>query len=393
MHILLICGVLWLIYVYIGYVAVLTVMARWTRVLPNASTDYVPRVSVLIAARNEEKDIGWKIAETLQWNYPSDSFEILIGSDASDDATDAIVRHYPSRQVTLVRMEHRAGKARILNRLAELASGDVLFFTDVNAHVQPESLRSMVRHFADPQVGCVTGHSCSIEELDTSALSRGANAYWRYESFLKEIESSIGSVLVCDGAIFCVRKSLFRQLCPNIANDLEIPMRVAAEGFWVLYEPLAVVLEHESTSAIEEFGRRRRMCAQGMLAMLILPGTLRGLRGFQFVSHKFLRWLSLLPLTMVFIGSAYFASASSKAAVILAVQGCFYGAALLGFALTLKRLPVPRVIAVPFYVVLGCCGSFVGVVESLLGRRFDTWNIPSTSRGRGDSTVIAGLEE
>ena len=59
---------------------------------PKIRDDYFPKVSVLISARNEEKDIGWKVSESLSWNYPSDRLELIIASDASEDRTDEILR-------------------------------------------------------------------------------------------------------------------------------------------------------------------------------------------------------------------------------------------------------------------------------------------------------------
>src|ERR1019366_2386632 len=154
-------GVAWLGYVYIGYPLILAVLALVRRVHPVAQDDFLPTVSVLIAARNEGKDIGWKATETLKWDYPADRLEVLVASDASEDRTDEIVQAIKDPRLTLVRMEKRGGKGRALNRLAELAHGKLLFFTDANAHIAPHCLGRMVGHFADPQVGCVTGHSYS----------------------------------------------------------------------------------------------------------------------------------------------------------------------------------------------------------------------------------------
>ena len=220
-------------------------------------------------------------------------------------------------------MDRRGGKARALNRLAELSQSTILFFTDANAHIAPHVLRLMVQHFADSRVGCVTGDSRSIEEKDRPAISKGASVYWGYETILKRLESRIGSVLVCDGAIFCMRAELYQPLSANLANDLEIPMRIAAAGHWVTHEPEALVFECDTTSPLEEFQRRRRMCAQGILAAFTLRGALRGLRGWQFVSHKFLRWLSLIPMLMILVSSAAFAKGSGFFMSMLALQISF----------------------------------------------------------------------
>ncbi|MGH7246916.1 MAG: glycosyltransferase, partial [Pseudomonadota bacterium] len=340
-------GVFWLVYVYAGYLLLLALLGLWKRVRPVCSGDGLPPVSVLIAARNEERDIAWKIAETLAWDYPPDRLEVLVASDASDDATDEIVRAAAGPRVTFVRMERRGGKNRGLNRLAELARGEILFFTDANAHIGPETPRRMVRHFADPRVGCVTGDSRSIKDKDNPAVASGASVYWGYECVLKHLENRIGSVLVCDGAIFCLRASLYQPLLPDLANDLELPMRAGAAGYWVMHEPGALVFERDTTSPFQEFSRRRRMCAQGMLAILKLPGAFRGLRGWQFFSHKFLRWLSLIPMLAVLGASIALARESAFFATLLALEVVFYIIASVGLACAISGRPAGRLLAVP----------------------------------------------
>jgi cellulose synthase/poly-beta-1,6-N-acetylglucosamine synthase-like glycosyltransferase len=381
MRIAFFVALFWLVYVYAGYALALAIVALWKRVRPVLSEKSLPLVSVLIAARNEAKDIGWKISETLAWDYPAEKLEILVASDASVDSTDEVVRGFDSPRVTFVRMERRGGKVRALNRLAEQARGEVLFFTDANAHIGPRALRLMVRHFADPLVGCVTGDSRSIKEIGTPAVSSGAGVYLGYESILKRLENSIGSVLVCDGAIFCMRSALYQRLSPDLANDLELPMRLGAAGYWVTHEPEALVFERDTSSPLEEFKRRRRMCAQGMLAMHKLRGAFRGLRGWQFVSHKLLRWLSLIPMLVVLGSSAALAPRSVLFGSVVAFQVIFYGLAAFGLARAIEGRPIARTLAVPFYIMLGVAGAFVGVVESFLGKRFDVWEIPTLSRG------------
>ncbi len=389
MKAIFVAGALWLAYVYAGYPALLALIALRRRVCPLISSAVMPSVSVMIAARNEEKDLGWKITETLGWDYPPDQLNVLVASDASDDSTDEVARRLAGPRVSFVRMERRGGKARALNRLAEMARGEILFFTDANAHIGPSALRLMVRHFADPRVGCVTGDSRPIAEMENPAVSSGAGAYWNYEILLKRLENLIGSVLVCDGAIFCMRAALYHRLSPDLANDLELPMRAAAAGYWIMHEPAALCFERDTAAPPEEFSRRRRMCAQGMLAMFRLRHTLSGLRGWQFVSHKVLRWLSALPMLMVLAGSIALAEDSVFFAAALAVQAIFYGLAAVGLARALAGRPVGRATAVAFYIVLGVTGALVGVVDTVLGRRFDIWEIPTLSRGPAGANAPA----
>jgi cellulose synthase/poly-beta-1,6-N-acetylglucosamine synthase-like glycosyltransferase len=384
----LLIALAWLFYVYVGYPIALAILSliRGPRSLRTDNCE--PTVSVLIAARNEEKDIRWKLEETLSWDYPAFKLEILVGSDASTDGTDDVLRQFADPRITYLRMKQRSGKVRTLNQLMVRARGDILFFTDANAHVSPDVLRLMVRHFADDRVGCVTGDSRPIKERYEAAVTNGATVYWGYEIFLKSLENRLGSVLVCDGAIFCARRTLCQQLEPNLANDLETPLRIADGGYWIIHEPKALVYERDTASPLEELRRRRRMCAQGMLALMTLPRALRGFRGWQFVSHKLLRWLSLIPMLAIFASTAILACDSPEMKMAMWVQAIFYTSAIVGLWMATRELPVPKVIAMPFYVVWGSFGALVGVVDALMGRRFDVWEIASKSRGQVKSISV-----
>ncbi|MGC8793989.1 MAG: glycosyltransferase family 2 protein [Bryobacteraceae bacterium] len=373
-------GALWLAYVYAGYPALLALLGLVARVRTAAREDYLPSVSVLIAARNEEKDIGWKIRQTLAWDYPADRLEVLVASDASEDRTDQIVRSIEDPRVRLVRMERRAGKVRALNRLAEMARGELLMFTDANASIPPQCLRRIARHFADPRVGCVTGMTRSGGEAGTGAVGRGAGAYFRYEALIARLESRLGSVLACDGAIHCMRRELFSPLQPDLANDLETPLRVLGAGLLTLFEPEAYTIERETESPREEFARRSRIAAQGALAMWRLRGTLRGLRAWQFVSHKLLRWLTPLPLAAMLVGSVALAS-RPVFAILAGTQVFFYVAAIWGLAQACKRGKAWSVFAIPLYVTVGGAATLAGVIQAIAGRSFDVWEIAVMSRG------------
>ena len=374
-------GVLWLGYVWLGYPAALAILSRLRRFRPATCDDFQPTVSVLIAARNEEKDIGWKIAETLAWDYPADRLELLVGSDASGDRTDDIIRSVGDPRVHFVRNEERSGKCITLNRLARMATGEILFFTDANTHIEARALRQMLRNFADSRVGCVTGMEQNPSDYGNTTMTMGSNAYLGYESRVDELESKLGSVLVCDGSIYCLRRSLFSSLDPDLANDLEHPIRAGAAGAKILYEPQARSFESCSSSAREEFARRRRIAGQGALAMWRLRRELKGLRLWQFVSRKFLRWLTLLPLVTIFVTTLILRHEQWLGWMLLA-QIAFYVAALAGAWLG-GESRMRAILRLPFVALNANVAVFVGLVDACCGKTFATWNIAGLSRGTG----------
>lgn len=381
-------SVAWIAYVWAGYPLALAAISLVRRFRPASSDQYLPNVSVLIAARNEQKDIGWKITQTLAWDYPQDRLEVLVGSDASTDGTDDQIRAACDPRLIFVRNPERAGKNITLNRLARLASGDILFFTDANTHIAPGCLRKMVRHFADSRVGGVTGTESNASGPDTSAMTTGSNAYLGYESLVNSLESRFGSVLVCDGSIYCLRRSLFNNLDPDLANDLEHPIRAGSAEYALLYEPEARSFERCSSSPKEEFGRRRRIAAQGALGMWRLKGELRGLRLWQFMSRKLLRWLTVLPFTVALIASFRLRQDALYLA-LFAAQFAFCAVAATGIWLR-GNSKLHGLLRLPFVFLLAHVAVFVGVVDACRRKTFATWNIAELSRGANPKASVNG---
>jgi cellulose synthase/poly-beta-1,6-N-acetylglucosamine synthase-like glycosyltransferase len=374
-------GLGWLFYIHAGYPLVVALLRLVRRVRPVIQDDFLPVVSVLIAARNEERDIGWKVNETLRWDYPPARLEVLVASDASEDGTDEVLRQIDDPRLKFVRVEKRSGKNIALNRVAQLARGDLLFFTDANSRIDAGRLRKIVRHFADGRVGCVTGDADYIKGEGDSAIGKGTRAYWSYEALVKHFESGIGSVLVCVGSVFAMRRSLFTPLQAELANDLELPMRIAHAGYWIQYAPGARSLERATSSARQEFARLRRIVGQGSLAMWRLRKMLTGLRGWQFVSRKALRWLTLVPLAFVLVSSISLIS-NPLIHAFVSLQLLFYALALVGGILVLLKRSGGPFFSVPFYVLLIGAAGIAGVIDACRGKRFNVWEIATLSRGR-----------
>jgi len=373
-------SVAWLGYVYVGYPMVLWLLGLFRQFQPATRDGEFPSVTVLISARNEEKDIGWKVRETLDWNYPSGRLKVFVASDASEDRTDEILAGIADPRLMALRLEERSGKNAALNRLAAMAGSDLLFFTDANTHIASGCLMHMSHYFTDPRVGCVTGVEVPEPAREQGSIGAGSNTYLGYESFLNTLESRIGSVLVCDGSIFCLRRSLYVPAVPELANDLELPIHVGAAGAKLLYDSKARSREQATSSPREEFSRRRRICGQGFLGMWRLRGSLRGVRMWQFLSRKALRWMTLVPLVASFVTSGLLLLQPFYAAAFFA-ELVFFALAFIGWMLVLAGRDGGRLFSLPFYVMLSYIGAMTGLVETCFGRRFHVWESPALSRG------------
>jgi cellulose synthase/poly-beta-1,6-N-acetylglucosamine synthase-like glycosyltransferase len=389
MKVLFWIGIAWLGYVYAGYPLLVWILGKLRPFRPVVDSSFLPSVSVLIAARNEEKDIEWKIRETLAWDYPAERLEVLVASDASTDRTDAILSGIRDSRFRFIRMEQRGGKQVALNRLAELASGEILFFTDANTNIEARALGRMVSYFADGRVGCVTGVEQNPKETNESTLASGGHAFLGYESWLNLMESRVGSVLVCDGSMFALRRSLFTPLQADIANDLESPLRIGAAGCGVLFDPQLRSLERAPSSVRQEFARRRRICGQGLLGMWRLRHCLRGLRGWQFTSRKFLRWLGLVPMAAIATASIALWREPLFAAIAL-LTVVFLLLAATGLLLYGAGRSGGRMCAFPMFFLLAHTAAVLGLLDTCLGRRYGVWEMAGSCRGTGVSSAAAG---
>ena len=377
-------GVVWLGYIYFGYPLLLWLAGFWKEFHPKIRDDYFPKVSVLISARNEEKDIGWKVSESLSWNYLPDRLELIIASDASEDRTDEILQSFNDSRLKYVRMDSRVGKNEALNRLARLATGDLLLFTDANTHIGKDCLRGMVRYFADPRVGCVTGTEHTQTEEHELAVSSGTRAYLNYELLIDQLESRVGSVIVCDGSLFVVRRALFHQLQPDLANDLELPLSIGYAGHALLCDPTAIAIEKAMRSSREEYNRKRRICGQGFLGFWRLRRCLRGFRAWQFFSRKVLRWLALIPMMVILLTTGALL-ARPFFAFLFVLQVAFYILALGGWLFDLAGRRGSTALAMPYYFLVVNIAAVIGVVQACIGRRFAVWDVSTYSRGQSES--------
>jgi cellulose synthase/poly-beta-1,6-N-acetylglucosamine synthase-like glycosyltransferase len=278
----------------------------------------LPHVSVLIAAYNEQQCIGQRIENLLAQDYPADKLEILVGSDASTDETDAIVQHHAARGVKLSRAE-RSGKAGVLSRLVALSKGEVLVMTDANTQFERDAIRRLVQPLRDEQVGLVCGR-LRLHSPAGAPVAEGA--YWKLESLLKLYESRRGCVMGANGGIYAVRRELFPPLpAGTVVDDFVAALRVLAAGSKVCYEPEAVGHEEAAPDHSGEYRRRVRIaagCFRALSQHRDLLSPRHGFTAFALWSHKVLRWF--VPHAMV---------AALICNVFLARSGTFYTLTLL----------------------------------------------------------------
>jgi cellulose synthase/poly-beta-1,6-N-acetylglucosamine synthase-like glycosyltransferase len=289
-----------LAYIYVGYPIALWIIAK-IRGRMVTQTEIRPFVTLAISAFNEEAVIGRKLENSLALDYPKDRYEVLVVSDGSTDRTDEIVNGFRPQGVKLVRLLKRQGKTPGLNAAVAEARGDIVVFSDANIYYQPDALKNLVRNFADPEVGCVVGDSRYLDTGETAAHTQ-ESGYWNYERFVRAMESRIGSTVGGDGAIFAIRRKLYKPLPADAVHDLVVPLQIVEQGHRSVFDLEAVGLEPSTGNFKGEFRRKRRIVNQSWHGVMSMPQILNPLRvgifAWQLWSHKVLRWL-VLPILLL----------------------------------------------------------------------------------------------
>jgi cellulose synthase/poly-beta-1,6-N-acetylglucosamine synthase-like glycosyltransferase len=349
-----------------------------------SETDAWPRVSLVVAAFDEEACIREKVLNSLALDYPPERLEIIVGCDGCTDRTAAIAREAGGARVRVVELAPRAGKATVLARLVPSATGEIVVLTDANVMVEPGAVRALARRFRDPRVGAVVGR---LRLLNRNDRRSEEGVYWRYETFLKYLEGKRGCVLGANGGLYAIRRILFGPLPPDtIVDDFVIPVRIAVRGWAVPYEPTAVAHEDTTGDAREEFGRRARIGAGDWQALVRVPDVLDPRTGFvffAFVSHKLIRWATPFLLAFALLASIALA-AQPEAWLYRALTGAqlaLYALAYAGWRAAARPHPHGAASAAYYFVAMNVALA-VGFWRFLRGGQQAAWQRTERSAAR-----------
>jgi cellulose synthase/poly-beta-1,6-N-acetylglucosamine synthase-like glycosyltransferase len=306
-------------YLLIGYPILL---ANSRRSAPPIGKDmaFRPTVSILIAVYNGEEFMAKKLESLLALDYPADLREILVLSDGSTDATDAIAQTFADKGVRLLRVAHD-GKASALNAGLGQAKGDILFFTDVRQALDVHALSHLVANFADPSVGAVTGE---LRLLNPAKVGEQADMelYWRLELWARDRHSRIDSIFSTTGCIYALRRKLAQPLpADTIADDGTFSLRAFFQGYRVVFDPAALAYDYPAAAG-GEFRRRLRTLAGLWQLFVRIPQLFTGANRmrFHFVSYKFGRLV--LPWAILLIVASTFALPASSWRSFLLIDEC-----------------------------------------------------------------------
>ena len=370
-------------YTYLGYGLLLYILIRIKRIIkpvspPGFDAEDAPDITLLVTAYNEGKYIKEKILNSLALTYPPGKLKFLFITDGSDDKTPEIVKGFP--EIQHLHQPERRGKLAAVQRAMPFVTTPVVVFTDANTMVNKNAMESIARHYKQKSVGAVAGEKRIRKQEKDNAAGAGEGMYWKYESMLKKWDSELKTVVGAAGELFSMRTALFEPVPPDtLIEDFYMSLRIAQEGYKVVYEPEAFAEEGPSASMKEELKRKIRIATGGIQAIVRLGPLLNifkyGMLSFQYISHRVLRWtLAPLALPVCFISNMMIVllAPAPLYQVALLLQVAFYILAFAGYFLAKKQIKITAFF-VPYYFFMMNYAVYVGFLRYLKGSQNVVW--------------------
>jgi cellulose synthase/poly-beta-1,6-N-acetylglucosamine synthase-like glycosyltransferase len=368
-------GVL-LIYVYIGYGLLLWLINQCKQQQPTVASE-LPAVTLIVPAYQEAAQLPSKIKNCQQLIYPANKLTLLFAIDGNVDDSKNIIEQYPG--VSLVYAPQRLGKMAAINNAMKHVTTPIVIFSDANTLLNPNAVLALVKHYVNPKIGGVAGEK--KVSLTNSPIGHGEGLYWRYESFLKQMDSEFNTVIGAAGELFSMRTHLFEpQPTDTILDDFMLWAAICAKGYKVSYEPNAFATEKPSADLNEESKRRIRIAA-GVFQSAFRLGMLLNvfkhpLLTFQYLSRRIFRWVLcpiLLPVFLFTNGILAINDGGIFYMLTFMLQLLFYSFASIGGIFTLTNKKAPLAFFVPFYFVFMNVALYMGFIRYVKGSQSATW--------------------
>lgn len=371
-------GAALIIYTYLGYALVITLLARFKKSAHKNefATDELPTVTLVVPAYNEEDFIQKKLDNCFALNYPDQKLKLLFVADGSNDKTASIIEK--NENVTLLFRPERMGKAAAINRAMQIVDTDIAVFNDANTLLAPDTILKLVQPYTNPNVAGVSGEKRIIVRQEDGTNAQGEGLYWKYESYLKRKDAEVLSVMGAAGELISFRTKQVTHLEEDtILDDFMMSLRLVEAGYEVAYVPEAQAVETASATVPDELKRKVRIAAGGWQAMQRLSSLLHfwkhPLVSFMYISHRVLRWsLSAFVLPFLLVLNVFLLPVSPFYVATLVGQVVFYLLALRGYQ-TQEKPNQSKILFVPFYFTLMNYAVWAGFFRYIKGSQAAAW--------------------
>jgi cellulose synthase/poly-beta-1,6-N-acetylglucosamine synthase-like glycosyltransferase len=381
MEIILLLSIFIVIHGYGGYT--IPLLFRFTENKENTKINHITKplhtINIVIAAYNEETIIKEKIENSIALDYPKELIKIIVVTDGSTDNTYNIASQF--KEITCYHENSRKGKMAAIERIMSFVESEITVFTDANTLLNKESLRFLNSHFDEKKVGGVAGEKKVITSNKiTNEATNQEGLYWKYESWLKQIDSNFHSAVGAAGELYAIRTSFYTYPGDNvILDDFMISMNICTKGYVFKYEPKAFATELPSKNLREESKRKIRIGAGGIQSILLLKSIFRFWENpklsYLYISHRVLRW-TIIPFLLIFIFVAnallILQDGTSLWIFLFFVQCIFYFLGIMGyyFEKVKKKSPVTTI---PYYFLFMNLSQIKGIFRYFKGEQSGVW--------------------
>jgi cellulose synthase/poly-beta-1,6-N-acetylglucosamine synthase-like glycosyltransferase len=358
-----------------GYPVLLSLFSRLKREREFPPAGERPMVSFIVAAYNEENNIRDKLNNLAAVDYDDDKIEFIIGSDASTDGTDEILRQKAEDdpRFSYFRLDQRSGKIAVLRRAVEKARGEILVFTDCSVRTDADIMPVILSSFRHPDVGLVSSRDIWVQ--DGGVGPAGQHDYIDYDMRIRRRESRLNSLVSASGSFFAVRRELFQPYGDDQADDFALSLMVYRRGYKVIHRDDLIGYVPMVKSSGAELSRRSRIVQAGIRTVLANLGLLNPFRypvyAWQLWSHKALKWL--FP---------FMALAGLVLAMILWNEGLVYRLVVFGYiavivigtmGLAVRSESANRSGSTAVFLLLSSAAVLIAWYKVIIGARAKTW--------------------
>ena len=370
-----------LAYTFLGYQLLISLLARFRHRPAPPTAHPTGRPAVLIVAHNEEARIRSRIENLRATPLP---LHITVCSDGSSDSTAAQARLAGAH---VFDFPARRGKAACLSDVIPTLDASILILTDSRQQFTPATIPSLLRHFADPSVGAVSG-LLRIGDPSSSAAA-GIDLYWKMETAIRQAESQFDSCIGCTGAVYAIRRPLFRPIPSDTTlDDVVVPMQIALAGYRILYDSQAQAFDPQPLDTRSETRRKGRTLAGNFQMLLRYPSWLlpwKNRLAWQLISHKYLRLAGPLILICILASNTCLLSHPFYCACF-ALQFLLYLLAAIGLALPSLRIRLVTIPAGFLFLNLMTLRGFLRYILAPPGGAWDS-RTPGSTPPQSPSTL------
>ena len=370
---------------WVGYPVVAT-MLSWLRPRSATPLDKTARTaSVIIATRHAPSVVAARVSDLLCTTYPRARLEIVVAVDATATHDLSAYAALLPATVRVLAGDPPGGKAVTLNAAVRAATSDILVFADSAQQFDAATIPALVDFLANEDFGAVSGAYRTGLGSTESLLLR---AFWGLETCIRRAEARLHSLVAVTGAIYAIRRRLWRPLPPGlICDDLYVPLHVAASGQRVGFCEEALASDPRTFDRRQEFDRKVRTLTGLVQVCRWFPWVLAPWCNplwLQFVCHKLLRLATPYLLVAALVGAAPAWAGHALTLWPLAAAAL----ALVALAAIARPVPTRRILSRATWAIWLQAAPIVA--PQRVRGRWDVWQHVRPGREFATSARIAG---